>query len=167
MTWLKVSDDFPDQCADLSDAAYRTHTEGLCWCMRRETGGYLSRRDVRRMAESEWADEAVQELLDAGFWVAEGEGYRIKHHMEHQPSPETVERQRRSQRLRSDVSRSRAEIWAALQARSDVLECAHCGDRNVDRLTIDHIVPLRRGGTNHMSNLQVLCSICNSIKGDT
>lgn len=32
-------------------------------------------------------------------------------------------------------------------------------------LTIDHIVPRHHGGTNVLSNLQLLCRICNSAKG--
>ena len=31
---------------------------------------------------------------------------------------------------------------------------------------VDHMVPRRRGGTDHKSNLQLLCSPCNRIKGD-
>ena len=33
-------------------------------------------------------------------------------------------------------------------------------------LTVDHIVPRKRGGTDHESNLQLLCAHCNSVKGD-
>ena len=32
--------------------------------------------------------------------------------------------------------------------------------------TIDHIISRKRGGTDHMENLQLLCGHCNSIKGD-
>ena len=33
-------------------------------------------------------------------------------------------------------------------------------------LTIDHVVPRSRGGTDHLENLQLLCGACNSIKGN-
>ncbi|MGC7224587.1 hypothetical protein RBA13_22790, partial [Mycobacteroides abscessus subsp. massiliense] len=35
MTWTKLSDDYGDDCWRLSDAAFRTHTEGLCWSNRK------------------------------------------------------------------------------------------------------------------------------------
>ena len=33
-------------------------------------------------------------------------------------------------------------------------------------LTVDHIVPQSRGGTDYLDNLQLLCGACNSLKGD-
>ena len=32
-------------------------------------------------------------------------------------------------------------------------------------LTVDHIVPQSKGGTDHIDNLQLLCGACNSMKG--
>ena len=32
-------------------------------------------------------------------------------------------------------------------------------------LTVDHIIPKSRGGTDHLDNLQLLCNACNSMKG--
>lgn len=45
--------------------------------------------------------------------------------------------------------------------------CAICGKFiPYDSFTIDHIIPLAKGGTNEMDNLQVACNACNLIKQD-
>ena len=45
--------------------------------------------------------------------------------------------------------------------------CGGCGIMFPFRnLTIDHVVPQSRGGTDHLENLQLLCGACNSLKGD-
>lgn len=41
--------------------------------------------------------------------------------------------------------------------------CQMCGSE--ERLSVDHIVPRTLGGDDNLSNLQVLCSSCNSRKG--
>ena len=33
-------------------------------------------------------------------------------------------------------------------------------------MTVDHLVPRKKGGTNHKENLQLLCAACNSLKGE-
>jgi len=32
-------------------------------------------------------------------------------------------------------------------------------------LTVDHIIPQKKDGTDHIGNLQLLCATCNSTKG--
>ena len=44
--------------------------------------------------------------------------------------------------------------------------CAGCRDPFAFRnMTVDHVVPQSKGGTDHMENLQLLCGYCNSKKG--
>lgn len=43
--------------------------------------------------------------------------------------------------------------------------CAHCGAEY--DLTLDHKVARAHGGTNEISNLQMLCTGCNFEKGQT
>ena len=114
MTWTKLSDDFADQCSSLSDAAFRTHAEALIWTMRRETAGYITAQDIRRFAESPHAEMAVQELVACGWWSIDGQGYRVNHHMEHQPEPDLIakrrelgaERQRKHRRKKAGLDTS-------------------------------------------------------------
>jgi 5-methylcytosine-specific restriction endonuclease McrA len=54
--------------------------------------------------------------------------------------------------------------WQAM-ARAQIRRspfCARCGSRQ--DLTVDHIVPLSRGGLSELSNMQTLCRSCNGIK---
>ena len=43
--------------------------------------------------------------------------------------------------------------------------CAYCGDRlTLDTRTIDHIVPLSKGGSNYITNFFPACTHCNTLK---
>ncbi len=44
--------------------------------------------------------------------------------------------------------------------------CAYCGCTNRFLLSIDHIVPLSKGGKDDESNMQATCRICNGLKAD-
>ena len=50
--------------------------------------------------------------------------------------------------------------------------CAHCGDQvnlihdHPKQATIDHILPLSRGGLDNLTNMQLLCNDCNQSKGN-
>ena len=45
--------------------------------------------------------------------------------------------------------------------------CAGCGTHfEVHHFDVDHIISTGKGGTDHVSNLQLLCGHCNRVKGD-
>jgi len=67
-----------------------------------------------------------------------------------------------TRRRRSQFSRDHDRLMLALIER-DGYRCATCGA--VETLTIDHIDPLSKGGSDDLDNLQLLCRSCNSRKG--
>lgn len=46
----------------------------------------------------------------------------------------------------------------------DKNRCVICGSTH--NLTIDHVIPLSKGGSNNETNLMTLCSPCNRAKGN-
>lgn len=69
--------------------------------------------------------------------------------------------------------RSEERIYIPAQIRTAVLNesgriCAHCGETLTypRRFTIEHVIPLHKGGTNDKVNLVALCEECNKAKSD-
>ena len=56
-----------------------------------------------------------------------------------------------------------SEQWTALCDKYDN-HCLCCGKKK--KLTADHIVPVSKGGTSDIRNIQPLCGPCNSSKGN-
>jgi 5-methylcytosine-specific restriction endonuclease McrA len=74
---------------------------------------------------------------------------------------------RRGELLRTKQRGSFAwQDWVYLRNRCNGV-CPACGRAEPEiKLTIDHIVPISKGGTNTINNIQPLCRSCNSKKHD-
>lgn len=49
--------------------------------------------------------------------------------------------------------------------RRDGYKCVYCGRGDLP-LTVDHVLPKARGGTDSWENLVCACTVCNNKKGD-
>ncbi len=58
----------------------------------------------------------------------------------------------------------RKYIPLAIKQRLRAMPCVVCGARR--RIWIDHIIPHSKGGSDDESNLQPLCKLCNTQKGN-
>lgn len=108
MTWTKLSDDFTDDCSELSAEAFRLHVEGLVWSNRKLLD---LRIDKARMARWVWnadaADIAVKELVATGWWSDEGDHYVIRHHACYQRTREQVLKQQETNRANRAKGKAR------------------------------------------------------------
>jgi len=53
--------------------------------------------------------------------------------------------------------------WYRRLAAGGAERCANCGGE--DDLVLDHVIPVAKGGASKLENLQLLCAVCNRIKG--
>ncbi len=90
-----------------------------------------------------------------------------EHHRTFNPLSATKERNRRALKKSNGGSHTLAEILA-LGDRQDWL-CANpaCRISIKEKYDADHMTPLSRGGSNNISNIQLLCMSCNRKKHNT
>ena len=122
MVWVKLSDDFPIKLAELglSDAAFRTHVEGLCWVMKRENGGAVSEKALKQFAETDHREIAVQELIARGIWAKTTDGYQILDHMDLQIEPEVLATRRQKDAAKHKAQRMRVATGPTRAPKRDV-----------------------------------------------
>lgn len=101
-------------------------------------------------------EEFVQALLKCGYIEQAGDRYRLADWQGGRVHPSELEANRNA------WNQMRAKVGDKVFER-DGRVCATCGA--TDDLQIDHVLPLSRGGSNGLRNLQVLCGTCNRRKG--
>lgn len=137
--------------------------KSICvWCG--GTDPYCPSPRVRRQTESEAARELAleeAERLPTLWWVACDNCKRIFR--------QATQGEQRCWRCRPTRANQMRREWQRISRRmapivftADSYHCRKCGVQ--DRLTVDHITPLARGGSNELENLQTLCWPCNSKK---
>lgn len=123
MRWTKLSDDFTGDCWTLSDAAFRTHVEGLIWSNYRLTDLRLDKDDMRRWAKH---PDAAGELVAVGWWRDDGDAYVIIHHGCYQRTREQVLRQQEANQKNARKPRpGRERANLSIDSLSDSLSDSH------------------------------------------
>jgi hypothetical protein len=83
MPYLNLDDGFSEhrKVDALSDAAFRLHTSGLCYCARELTDGVVPEHRVARLVPR-YKPTALAELVDAAMWLPVPDGYAIHDYLE-------------------------------------------------------------------------------------
>jgi 5-methylcytosine-specific restriction endonuclease McrA len=89
--------------------------------------------------------------------------YSLEYYKRHPEKSVAATNRRRALKLASEASHTDEE-WEELKAFYEY-KCLRCGRQEPDiKLTRDHVIPLTRGGTDSIDNVQPLCARCNSKK---
>lgn len=141
---------------------YRKRYNRSYWARNSER---LSRRNA------EWA-RANREAINAYRveWYARNAERQRAYHREHYRTWGTRNRdrlngaahRRRSRTRDNGIYRVSASDIRKMRARQSG-ECSYCG--RVANLTVDHIIPIARGGSHSPGNLILACGPCNRSKG--
>ena len=75
----------------------------------------------------------------------------------------THARNRRALLKGSEGTHTKEEILNLLKKQN--YKCANCLKNTQKFYTADHIICLKKGGSNYIGNIQILCTSCNSKKG--
>jgi hypothetical protein len=85
VTWAKFGAEYADELANaqVSDAGFRLHTEGLMFLYRVEAPRMrIPKTVVRRFAGSPDYETAIKELLALGLWKDRGDAWEVVHSAE-------------------------------------------------------------------------------------
>lgn len=113
MSWAKFDDrtDENGKIAPLSDRAFRAYFEGIFFCNRNETDGFLDTRTARRIAGTAKALKELQELRRAKpekepspCWEPVDDGFKVHDYLVYQPT----QKQNEAERKNKSVVKARA-----------------------------------------------------------
>jgi 5-methylcytosine-specific restriction endonuclease McrA len=159
--WLEAN---PDKMA----AAKRSYRERNFEKVRESEAAYRAANPERRKASMRawYAKNAESQKTKAREYRASNpEAVRHAYTKWEKANPEkrrVINDNRRARKLAAEGRYTPEDVARITKAQKG--RCACCKNRH--KLTVDHIVPLSKGGSNWPSNLQMLCGSCNSAKKD-
>lgn len=90
-------------------------------------------------------------------------GYQKKYFLEHPEKRKEIRRRMKNKR-RMVVGWHTEGEWEKLKIQYGN-QCPSCNNENVI-FTKDHIIPITKGGSDYIENIQPLCRSCNARKGN-
>ena len=112
MPWANLDDQFPKhpKVLPLSDAAFRLHVAGICYCAQYETNGVVSAEMVPLLVPR-FKARTLEELVSRRLWMPHAEGHEIHDYLEWNRSKQQIEDER--ERKRKAGKKGAEKRWAS------------------------------------------------------
>lgn len=123
-------------------------------CKARQRAKYQKNKaKVAEKGAERYEREKVKILATQKAWREKNRGVR-----------KALEHKRRAKKRGNGGAHTFADVDWLLTAQGGL--CAGCRIDITEKYTVDHIIPLCRGGTDNADNLQLMCKTCNCSKKD-
>ena len=131
---------------------YRNHKKRI---QEMERNRYQKNREKILKQKKDWREKNKEKVK---FWRKR---YLLNH-------PEYKQWKKRKRRAREKNAEGNFTYKDWLKKKEEFnFQCAFCKESEPKiKLTIDHIIPLSKNGTNYISNIQPLCFTCNIKKNN-
>ena len=124
---------------------------------------YKNNKERKRELKRNWEKRNIEKIrLQRRKWRR---SWELKNPEKNRSMQNACHHKRRAL-LRGDKNKFSANEWDVVRKRNNY-KCVICGKIEPEiKLTVDHIIPVSRGGKNNIENIQPLCRRCNSIKNN-
>lgn len=136
-------------------------TNGTYYIAHSERGAVIKVSDISQAQNFYTVDKAIRQLTKTPgkcksfYWIDTDAPEPVEPMEQIQQKPVKIKRKHFSDAERKEIY-NRADGY-----------CQLCGRKiTISNFTVDHIVPLGRGGNNDMSNVQAVCKVCNQFKAN-
>ena len=125
---------------------------------------YRANVDYHSKRNKEYRQASAERLREYRESQKQRISARQKEHYKNNKEMYYANNRARKARLKSVGGKHTARDIESLK-RLQKFKCAYCMGSIIKKMHVDHIMPIALGGSNDISNIQILCATCNLRKG--